>query len=263
MTPPVGYQQRLVLFLDFLGFRDIIKDSEENPGKISSVVAAIDHIKQVTDEREFYPDQHVTQFSDSLVVSYPILDRSAVLELLIDIGFCVVDLVGRGFLVRGAVTAGPLLHTDSHLFGPAMVRAYEMESEHAKHPRVIVDESIFDIASAAHALHHTPDEERAYVQGLVKKDMDGWPFIEYVSFGSVVATIGGDQDLYPNYLKRVSEMLGIGLRHPRRSVREKYFWLHGWYIAAMDTDLPSGFRAPTAARDNRAVGGVRCERFRR
>jgi len=153
----LNYEERVILFLDFLGFRELIDDTIENPSRIQEITDAIDHLAEIADETEFYPTQRVTQFSDSMVVSYAVHERSAVFELLNDIAFCLVDLVERGFLLRGAVTCGDLLHTKKHLLGPAMVRAYELESKCARFPRVIIDENVFIAASGNPALEGVPD----------------------------------------------------------------------------------------------------------
>lgn len=44
-------------------------------------------------------------------------------------------------LIRGAITTGQLVHNENGgLFGPAMVVAYDLETNLANHPRIIIDE---------------------------------------------------------------------------------------------------------------------------
>jgi len=44
-------------------------------------------------------------------------------------------------LIRGAITTGQLIHNENGgLFGPAMVVAYDLETNLANHPRIIIDE---------------------------------------------------------------------------------------------------------------------------
>ena len=58
-----------------------------------------------------------------------------------------IDTVGRyqiaaalkGFYVRGAVTVGNLFHDAACVFGPALVRAHDLELRKAKFPRIILD----------------------------------------------------------------------------------------------------------------------------
>ena len=110
-----SYENRLVLFIDFLGFKNLIARTSGDEQLLEKIVSAMDHIKQIADESEFFDTQRVTQFTDSMVVSYRVDEKSAVFDLITNIGFMLVDLAGRGFLLRGAVTVGQLFHTPEHV----------------------------------------------------------------------------------------------------------------------------------------------------
>ncbi len=225
-----AYEERVILFLDFLGFKEIIEQTEQDEELINRIARAIDHIKTVAEEEGLHETQQVTQFSDSLVVSYAVHDPSAVFWLINNLGYCVVELAYQGFLLRGAVTVGPLLHTSDHLFGPAMVKAYELESKTAKYPRVIVDEEVFEVARQSRSKLHDPDEEEGYVKAFLRTDEDGLHYLDYVSWSAVVATIGADADSYCPYLERLSSLIGVGISHSAPRVQEKYLWLYERYL---------------------------------
>jgi hypothetical protein len=246
------YENRLVLFVDFLGFKDLVERTRDDPKLIQRIVSAMDNFREIADTQEFYRTQRVTQFSDCVVVSYVIDEESAVFDLILHIGLVVLELAERGFLLRGAVTVGPLLHTKDHLLGPAMVRAYELESRVAKYPRVIVDPTVLNLANARPASHHTGEEELAYVKGFLRKDIDGQLFVDYVSWHSVVEVIGGEHDLYPNYLSRLGKLVRDGLRNQDSGVQEKYLWLYRQYIEAIKVfeETPEGH---AGRRENREL----------
>ena len=229
------YETRITLFLDFLGFREHVARTTTDSEFLQRLVRAMDRIgKLAAEDKEFHESQRVTQFSDSVVVSYRIDEESAVFWLLNQIAFCVIDLVERGFLVRGALTVGELLHTSKYLVGPAMVEAYELESKVAKFPRVLVDEKILAVARSARQEHHGADEEEEYVRAFLRNDEDGFLFLDYVSWNAVVAVIGGDENLYPDYLAQVGNLVREGLRNPCISVKKKALWLHKQYVAAIE-----------------------------
>jgi hypothetical protein len=48
-------------------------------------------------------------------------------------------LLLQGFVLRGGIATGNLFHRDHILFGPALIRAYEIEQGEAKFARVLVD----------------------------------------------------------------------------------------------------------------------------
>jgi hypothetical protein len=169
MKPPEPvYEPRLILFLDILGFREIVADTAKNPDALRSLLAAIDVISEFSDD----PDEgkQVSQFSDSIVVSYALTKQSAVFHLVNDVALTIIQLAARGFLLRGAITAGPLIHTERYLVGPAMVRAYEMESKEAVYPRVLIDPIVLEIAKRYRSPDHSAEDEAEYVRAFMSED---------------------------------------------------------------------------------------------
>jgi hypothetical protein len=154
-----AYENRIILFLDFLGFKEIVERTEADRQYLHNLLDAIDLLHQVArDDAELSKSQRITTFSDSVVLSYAVDEESAVFYLLTDVTFAIIDLAIKGFIVRGAITLGKLIHTNKYLVGPAMIHAYELESKVAKYPRVLVDAKLISVARKAHASHHTRTE---------------------------------------------------------------------------------------------------------
>lgn len=217
------YEQRLVLFLDILGFREIVDGTVRDPKALQAVLAAIDSISELH-EPDIHESKQVSQFSDSIVVSFAISEESAVFWLVNDVALTIITLVEQGFLLRGGVTVGDLIHTDKHVVGPALVRAYEMESKEAVNPRVIFDPKILAVARQYHADQHSPEEEEQYICDLLTEDSDGKLYFNFVSWHYTVAEAGADADGYASYLFRIGEMSAKRLQHsdpnvgPQRAV---------------------------------------------
>lgn len=231
--PPATYERRLILFLDFLGFREIVAETTADPAALGRLIAALSSIGR-TVEYSSFESERVTQFSDSLVVSYRVDELSGVFWLLDAMAMTVIDLAGRGYLLRGAVTIGDLFHDERHVVGPAMVAAYEMESQRADVPRVIVDPAVLQIARAHRGEFHTPDDEEKYVRSFIALDDDGEYFFDYVSWQSVVEIVGVDDESYGAYLTEIGHLVERGLQHSDARVLRKYLWLHRHYLAALD-----------------------------
>jgi hypothetical protein len=52
-----------------------------------------------------------------------------------------------GFYIRGGLTVGSLIHIRNKIvFGPALNRAYELESRYANFPRIILDPNVPELA---------------------------------------------------------------------------------------------------------------------
>lgn len=249
------YQKRLVLFLDFLGFKEHVERSAREPAHLARLVAAMDIVGGIgASHKGVLKSQKVTQFSDSIVVSYKVSEPSAVFLLLNEIAFGVLDLAERGFLVRGGVTVGKLYHSKRHVVGPAMNEAYRLELKVAKHPRVLIDPKVLDVARVARRSEHSPDDEAGYVSDFMTKDTDGHYFFDYISWRSVVAITGGDNDLYADYLGCLSILIRDGLRHDDASVQEKFLWLRRRYKAAI-----AEIKAIPADHPYRAENSAMCE----
>ncbi len=241
----VRYQQRITLFVDFLGFKAHVNRTISDPEFLAKLVRAMDRIGEIgEDDNKFRKSQRVTQFSDCVVVSYLVEEESAVFWLLCEIAFCVIDLAERGFLVRGALTVGSLHHTKKHVVGPAMVHAYELESQVAKYPRILIDKEVLKVAAKAKSETHSGKEEAKFVKDFMTEDDDGLFYYDYVSWNSVVRVAGGNNDNYPFYLQRIADIIKGGLRSNNPGVLEKYLWLHSKYIAELNRIkcLPSDHR---------------------
>jgi len=248
------YEHRLILFLDFLGFKEIVGQTERDPDALRRLIAALDDVGRIG-EAALFRSQRVTQFSDSVVLSYRVAEPSGVFWMLNSIALTVISLAERGFLLRGAVTIGQLHHTRRHVVGPAMVRAYEMESTQARYPRVIVDPAVIPLARRRRNEDHTPDDEEEYVRAFLAEDDDGRLFFDYVSWQPVVAVAGGDDDRYPNYLATMAALIRAGLAHEDPSVVAKYVWVHERYDAAVAlfADMPADAAYRRSYPDNCAA----------
>lgn len=227
------YERRLILFLDFLGFREIVSQTASDSAALERLVSALNAIGRI-DEDAVAESRKVTQFSDSVVVSYRVDEMSGVFWLLDAMAMTIIDLASRGYLLRGAVTVGDLYHDDRHVVGPAMVVAYEMESRQAIVPRVIIDPEVVNVAREYQGDMHTPKDEEDYVRSFIANDEDGELYFDYVSWQSVVEVVGAEDDAYGGYLARIGQLLEQGLQHSDPRVLRKYLWLHRHYTAAID-----------------------------
>ena len=235
MGKVVEYEKRLTLFLDFLGFSEKVQATETNSELLMDLVDALGDAAETANIGNA-PDFQATQFSDCLVISYKFEDPDALFEIVNKLSLIVVSLTGRGYLIRGGLTYGQLLHTDKIVVGPAMNRAYFLESKVAKAPRVILDPKIFNAA-----LKRPKIEVLKVIKKFLKRDKDDegnifW-FFDYFSWQTVVSTVGGESDLFPKYFKTLSALIKAGLKSTDTRVLEKYVWMQKQYKVARDSLL--------------------------
>ncbi|WP_159070113.1 hypothetical protein [Neisseria animaloris] len=157
-----AYEKRVVVFLDILGFKDAIRKSINNPEELETLIYSLElpkdpsaHTFITTWKTGKKPDEYddrLTTFSDFFAFSVPLklssyqlgAEGAENLTLLIYTVFNRArELLFNGFLCRGGIASGDLYHNDSEktkiLFGPAFNRAYQLESELANTPRIILD----------------------------------------------------------------------------------------------------------------------------
>lgn len=230
MGAHVSFEERLVLFVDFLGFSELANDAAIRNDPMP-IVDAVDLLRGIESERSY--SKRVTQFSDSLVVSFRVDERSALFHLLNEIRIYLVCLTGSGFLVRGGVALGKLVHTDDYLFGPAMNEAYRLENEVAKNPRVLVGDDILNVARAFPAYHHSSDDELSYVEDLLSTDPeDGLKFVDFLSFDALASSTDGEGTDWQGYVEILERLISNGLKHSKESVTQKYIWLEARFSEA-------------------------------
>jgi hypothetical protein len=227
---PIRYENRVVCFIDILGFEKVINktllpDGKDDPAKIKLIYNTIMTIRKHLDiaESKITKSKMVTQFSDSVVISFRVNATSEVFFTLVDIQHILAELVFKGMLCRGGIAFGKLLHTAKALFGPALNQAYKMESKAALYPRVILDESIIKLGAQHCSPHHTPEIEEEYIRQCVGKDSDGMFYIDY--FASAYGEFDEPEIDFCKYLFELTKMTRAGLNSEDPGVRVKYSWL--------------------------------------
>ena len=166
----------------------------------------------------FKTTKQVSQFSDSIVVSYRLSERGAVFGMLYDIYLLQIQLVQLGFLVRGAITVGKLFHDNQVVFGPALVEAAELEKL-AMYPRVILGQEVFQLGSVD--MNGGPDGTAA---SLVSLDLDGMYYIDY--FGVSPGEFDDEWDDLYQYFSELREVIkNMSYLTRNLSIKLKHSWM--------------------------------------
>jgi len=250
------YEQRCIAFIDILGFGTLIEESAGNINLQKMIYDALDslHSQRINDElysrvnEELIPPEElvnvreiaaifnqqlklahpvlVTFFSDSLVLSAKVEDVIAS-QLVLDI---VAKLSLRlwqdhNLLIRGGITIGKLLHKENGpLFGPAMNRAYFLESEKAINPRILIDKVCFE--------HYLRVETFEPLKSLINSEGE----FHYMSLATAfrhtindsTEALAGDKVLARHRLSlasTVEQLLRIEKNQSDGKIKSKYIWL--------------------------------------
>lgn len=146
----LSYERKFVAFFDVLGWRDKIEAAKNDPSKVAhlhNVLALFTTLakqKELTDRGR----TRITTFSDNVVLSHS-LERQR--SLIFGLGMIQMGAAMKGYLVRGGLTAGYIVHNDYVVFGPAVNRAYDLESKVAVYPRIVIDPDWINLFKEPHS----------------------------------------------------------------------------------------------------------------
>jgi class 3 adenylate cyclase len=189
-----GYVKAFVTFIDILGFKDHVgRDEPENINAKLDVVFAVSRLRQrraaVYARSENAP--MVLQFSDSIIRVQPVSQEESanpVDQLVGEIeALCLLqgNLVCNGILVRGGLAFGDVCIRESRIFGPAFIRAYELESILARYPRILVDERLVVVSDSnpflAQASREMRNAANEALGELLERNDDGQFSVQYLT----------------------------------------------------------------------------------
>lgn len=223
------YENRICCFIDILGFKEHIDSTlingEDNVFKIFQIQKIISFIHEliIDLDNETSRSKMVTQFSDSVVISFKIEEKSEIISTLVTLLYVAFECANEGFFIRGGVSYGKLIHTTSMVFGPALNEAYYLESKKAIYPRIIVNKEITSFAIKYKRDNQNEMSLRDDLKHLVVKDDDDQYFIEYMN--NAVAQLNSPVHHLPVYMNNLRYFIVKGLAHKEPSVVVKYNWL--------------------------------------
>lgn len=223
----IQYEKRLVGFIDILGFKQHTEHAQKN-NDIKPIKNCLDSIYQLLEEhynKQQIQDVRVTTFSDSIIFSVP-LDRVNLDNLffsLLPLVWLQADmLMIYKVLMRGGLAYGDIYHNDKMVFGTAVNRAYELESQIAIYPRIVIDNSVLDFFNTHHKMLKNDQawqNDWQQVQKLMKKDSDGINYVNYIE-GSATEY----EDNYPIFIQHVKQLVAE-YQHRPVHIKQKYDWL--------------------------------------
>lgn len=224
------YEKRAVLFLDILGFSELVKS-----GKERRLLAALQHVQGRAIEAHEGGKVDFTAFSDCIVVSTPLLTGSGALRLAKYARLLALDLLSHGFLTRGAVVVGDLYHEGGIVLGPSLVTAYHLESKKALYPRILATLEFRQAVEKWYA--SCPPQINPERATYFREDFDGAFHIDLFEYGGdIPETYWGGADQDPGFegtafrdgclifIERIFSAQPAGI------AEEKYAWMARYFF---------------------------------
>ncbi|WP_322549136.1 hypothetical protein [Flavobacterium psychraquaticum] len=226
------YEKRFVLFLDILGFQKIIEETEKNEEpqneKIEELILALKEMVKTVSPMPKETSKIVTQFSDSIVVSFKDNDLKESELFFRYVHRLIIKLAAKKILCRGAVSYGNLYHDKNFIFGPALVDAYLTESQAAMYPRVIFDKSVIDIMKkrlVSNPSSYSGIRFDSRIETYLKTDLDDKLYFDYFSKAAYYFR-GKELNEYYDTLRKI---IIDGNKYKNPGVKVKYGWMKNKY----------------------------------
>jgi hypothetical protein len=235
------YQNRVVIFIDILGFRKWVhSEVDKMNDDCTAIVDIFRYIQKYYEnlvEEEYAKTLQISFFSDSVIISFEESDEDQIFHTIVDLQLLILNLVYRGVLVRGAISNGKLLHTKEFILGPAFMNAYDLETKKSVVPRVICHPQI--IGEAMKYKNKTDfKEDLPYVLNLFDLDDDEQLYIDY--FDKIIDIFDSEKQ-YLNYLIKLKEIIIQNLETSNDlNIRGKYLWMKEKYNSVVKKRFSAG-----------------------
>ena len=166
------YSDRIVAFIDILGFGALVRRLDAEASLHAKLHSALSHIR-VLKHSSLQPqtaqsELEVSVFSDSIVISGASDSLQSVVNSAIHLQSNLLEI---GILVRGGISCGRTVHADDILYGEGMLEAHALETKAAVYPRIILAPKLVE------------QLEPRYRAMFFEQDGDGLWFINPFSIG--------------------------------------------------------------------------------
>lgn len=249
-----AYRLAVITFLDILGFREWVNTGD--PVDIHRVLSRLRSFAARPDDLEDSapPGGSMTfemtrsiAFSDSIVrirffdTEYP---SGALFHEVINLLQAQGELISDNVLLRGGVTVGRVYLNGDMVFGPGFIRAYDLESQFANYPRIVIGPEAFGALrndARLIANHHDLEDEVHYLRSLLQRGEDGLWYIDYLH-GML-----GEMDYPEHFPELVAQhrtfiIESANKAPPNSRVLQKFLWLAGYLNSVVARVGPANMR---------------------
>jgi hypothetical protein len=250
----IEYQSCFVAFLDILGFRKKVLESQNSSEILRILLDSLNICgtlssgeKKVVDRRGIQREISVQSrfFSDS-VVFFMKKNQEDIAHFLFMIRHLQDRLWEKGICLRGAATIGdmhwPTSTEEMVTLGPGLLEAFYLESEIAIYPRILVSELLYTYIES-NDLCADPFGEHLLLNEYIRQDNDGQHFLDLLNnqitrsaSEKLVRTRGSfsiqwyfdAESNYNNRLDKIDLIIEENNRSEDVKIRQKNDWLKSY-----------------------------------
>lgn len=245
--PAYEYRKSIVTFIDILGFRELVNNDQARVQEIGEILAEFGSISQgeVTDQDHPSGLCRAIRFSDSVVRVCPIDSHDKLGALhseLLSLVHIQGTLAAKGVFIRGGVTVGSVYCTQDQIFGPGMIRAFDLETNYANYPRIVIDPIVFAEYSNEPAMRGSSRDINRDVDDIDSLITLGDDFLPFVDYLRAMRTELNDQNDYISALETHKLYIVNSAKSFKdlNKAKHKYLWLAGYYNNTINNSIDSG-----------------------
>jgi len=246
------YELRLIAFIDILGFKDIVKQSEADTSKIELIYSVLSYLKdwektekwdlkfiEIEESAQYKGvsnfdirgKTNTTSFSDSIVVSLKVDNNvnEMASTLIVNLAYIGTVLLEKGILFRGGLTIGNIIHIDNGtVFGQGLIDAFMLETRSAKFPRIVLSDKLL---SQLNYPITTKRHRYPYHQYLDRFEDGCVGFHQLIYYQVIENWTEMTPELLTESLRKVRKVIvdGLDSSFEKPEVFEKYYWLKEQY----------------------------------
>lgn len=229
---------RIVSYIDILGFKSLVNEMEKHLEKYMLIKDALEDSQKMLGEmyERLAPLQPIqkAQFSDSIVITTPINNNEigmAEISIILLSYSILLTFMTKGIFIRGGIAKGRCYHDGNIIFGKGMLDAYDLESNVASYPRIIVADEV---------VNSIPEHYQYIKKDFLKRDSDGFWYINAFNYSPIVRQIriiNKDVLVTNNKLVKIKQNIINKLEESKDlepSIKAKYRWLAIQFNASLD-----------------------------
>jgi hypothetical protein len=145
MIGKITYEPHYCAYVDILGFRELISGLRQGSTNFEMLRGLLETLQtpEKGTTKEWHTEFRAQSISDAVAIS-TLVNFAGLVEVLHALESLAMKLLKQGYFVRGALVKGSLYHDERMVFGTALVRAYELETQTVRYPRIMVTRDVVD-----------------------------------------------------------------------------------------------------------------------
>ncbi len=225
------YTNKFLLYIDILGFTHYISESVTDNDLLRRLFSAIEKPSKIESEQYILLDigdlsqteVEISHFSDTVVLTTEDSYRGLLYLLMYSIKVY-YRLIKLNLYFRGSIVSGQIIHTKDNIIGPSLIKAYNLEQNIAKYPRVIIDES------ALYLIDNETKERQKYIKRFIRNDdTDNQKYVHVLfAYGQMKFEVNQCNELFKSINYNIEKAKKIVDSELSISIISKYIWFSNY-----------------------------------